>query len=152
MQATLDKKSEYQEFLNGLGTFTDAITINLKTRHPIHHVWWRDDMAQSTANWFMDRLNKKIYGRSYSGGHKRIAVVIAYERGGITGRPHFHLAIERPSQLSKLKFHQLINDVFKRLDWKFGTIDICNYRSSKFLRYICKGDFERFLLSVCTKG
>ena len=152
MQAILSKRHSYQEFINGLGKFTDAVTMLLKSRHPTHHIWWRDDMAEPTAKWFLDRLNKKVFGRKYASGHKRLAVAIAYERGGLTDRPHFHLAIERPAHLSNHKFHQLIQDVFRRMDWGMGTIHISKYTSAPFLRYICKGDFECFLLGVCAKG
>jgi len=145
-------RAAYEDFFMNYGLFTDAVTINLKSRHPTLHIWWRDVMAEPTASWFLDRLNKKTFGRLYLGGHKRLAVAISYERGYLTGRPHFHLAVERPTQLSKTKFHQLIKDVFMKMDWGFGTVDICNFKSSKFLRYICKGDFEKFLLNACSKA
>lgn len=152
MQAFLNKHRAYQDFFNDLGRFTDAITLLLKSRHPHHHIWWRDDMAEPTARWFVERLNKKVYGRRYSGGYNCLAVAVAYERGGLTKRPHFHLAIERPTHLSSQKFHQMIQEIFKRMEWGFGTIHICNYSSASFLRYVCKGDFERFLIGACSRG
>lgn len=142
----------YQNYLSGFGKFTEAVTINLKFRHPTHQIQWRDDMAEPTARWFLERLNKRIFGRRYSGGHKHLAVVISYEQGRLTGRPHFHIAIERPDHLRKDHFHRQLQDVFKRMDWGFGTIDIRPYKSSHFLRYICKGNFENFLLSNCARG
>ena len=142
----------YQKFFSEFGKLTDAVTILLKKKHPEHHIYWRDEMAEPTAKWFMDRLNKKVFGRMYLGGHQRLAAVISYERGGLTDRPHFHLAIGRPRNLTKHKFHQLIKDVLERMDWSFGTIDIRDYTSTGFIRYICKGDFEKILLGACTKG
>lgn len=152
MRTFLNKNDCYQEFFNGLGRFTDAVTLLIKSRHPSHHIWWRDDMAEQTAKWFIERLNKKVFGRRYLGGYKCLAVAIAYERGGLTNRPHFHFAIERPIHLSSQKFHQFIHDVFKRMEWGFGTVHISQYRSASFLRYICKGDFERFLMGACSRG
>jgi len=152
MQAALNKRNSYQDFLHGFGNFTDAVTILLKNRHPEHHIWWRDDMAEPTAKWFLDRLNKKIYGRKYSGGHRCLGVAISYERGTLTERPHFHFAIERPTHLTRHKFHQLIHEVFIKMDWRAGTIHISPYLNAPFLRYICKGNFESFLLGVCSRA
>ena len=66
-------------------------------------------------------------------------------------RPHFHLAIGRPKHLTKPRFHQLIQEVFKKMDWRYGTIDIRDFKNSFFLRYMCKGDFEKILVGVCSK-
>ena len=145
-------RAAYQTFFCEFGKLTDAVTILLKKEHPEHYIYWRDEMAEPTAKWFMDRLNKKVFGRMYLGGHQRLAAVISYERGGLTDRPHFHLAIGRPRHLTKLKFHQLIEGVRRRMDWSFGTIDIRDYTGSGFLRYICKGDFEKIILSACSRG
>jgi hypothetical protein len=135
----------YKDFFSDCGAFTDAVTILLKHRHPTHHVCWRNDMAKPTAHWFAERLNKKIYGRSYLGGHKQLGMVISYEIGGLAGRPHFHIVIERPKHLKQGIFRQTIKKVFNQMDWRTGTIDIRDYKNSLFLRYMCKGDFEKII-------
>jgi hypothetical protein len=152
MQAHLDKRSTYRLFLGDFGKFTDAVTVLLKLQHPEHHTYWRDEMAEPTAKWFIDRLNKKVFGRAYLGSHQRLPVVISYERGGLANRPHFHLVTSHPRHLTKHKFHQMIKDVHERMDWSFGTIDIRDYKSTPFLRYMCKGDFEKIILSACSRG
>ena len=143
---------DYQDFFGRFGKLTDAITILLKKRHPTFDVYWRTEFAIPTAHWFYDRLNKKIYGRKYLGGHRQIGMVSSYEIGKKTGRPHLHIVLERPNHLSKSQFHHLIEEVFKRMEWAYESIDLKTYRDAGFLRYMCKGDFEKIIYFERTKG
>jgi len=136
---------EYQNFFADFGNFTDTITILLKKRNPTLNTYWRSEYAEKTALWFYDRLNKKIYGRKYLGGHRQIGMVTSYEVGCKTGRPHLHIAVERPNHLNKSQFHRLIEDVFKRMEWAYESIYFKTYRDAGFLRYMCKGDFESII-------
>jgi hypothetical protein len=143
---------DYQEFFGGFGNFTDVVTLLLKKRHPTFNIYWRPEFAKPTAHWFYDRLNKKLYGRSYIGGHKQLGIVVSHEIGDKADRPHLHIALERPNHLSKSQFHHLIEEVFKQMEWGFQTIDIEDYYDSGFLRYMCKGDFEKIIYFERTKG
>jgi hypothetical protein len=143
---------QYQKFFEGFGNFTDVITILLKKRNSTFNTHWLGEYAEPTAHWFYDRLNKKIYGRKYLGGHRQIGMVSSYEIGHKTGRPHLHIALERPNHLSKSQFHHLIEEVFKRMEWAYESIDFKTYRDAGFLRYMCKGDFEKIIYFERTRG
>jgi hypothetical protein len=143
---------DYQDFFDKFGNLTDVVTILLKKRHPSFNVYWRPEFAKPTAHWFYDRINKKIYGRKYIGGHKQLGIVVSHEIGDKTDRPHLHIAIERPAHLSTYKFHQLIKEALKQMEWRFQAIHIENYNDSGFLRYMCKGDFEKIIFFERTKG
>ena len=145
-------RHEYHHYFSSFGNFTDSVTILLKKQHSLHETYWRDELAEPNARWYLDRLNKLTYGRQYLGGHKSLPVVTSYEVGSKTSRPHFHMAIERPKHLRKEKFHQFLRKPFQAMDWAYGTIDILDYTGDPFIRYICKGDFEKILVSCCTKG
>jgi hypothetical protein len=143
---------DYQDFFGRFGNLTDVITILLKKRHPSFNVYWRPEFAKPTAHWLYDRINKKVYGRKYIGGHKQLGIVVSHEVGDKADRPHLHIAIERPAHLSTYKFHQLIKEAFKQMEWRFQAIHIENYYDSGFLRYMCKGDFEKIIFFERTKG
>lgn len=139
-------KTRYQRFFEGFGSFTDVVTIPLKHRHPKHETYWREEFAEKNAIWFLNRLNKKFYGRAYIKGYKKLSVVTSYERGYLTSRPHFHMVIERPRHIRREKFHDAIKSTFKSMEWGFGTIDIRDYTSPEFISYMCKGDHHKIIL------
>jgi hypothetical protein len=143
---------EYQNFFANLGNFTDTVTVLLKKRNPTFNIYWRTEFAKPTAHWFYDRLNKKIYGRRYIGGHKQLGIVVSHEIGDKSDRPHLHIAIARPVHLSERKFHQLIIDAITPMEWRYQAIHIKNYYDSGFLRYMCKGDFEKIIYLERTTG
>ncbi|OJI05727.1 hypothetical protein [Polynucleobacter sp. MWH-Adler-W8] len=143
---------DYQDFFDKFGNLTDVVTILLKKRHPTFNVYWRTEFAKSTAHWCYDRLNKKVYGRRYMDGHKQLGIVVSHEIGDKSDRPHLHIAIGRPAHLSEHKFHQLIIDAFMPMEWRYQAIHIENYYNSGFLRYMCKGDFEKIIYFEITKG
>ena len=143
---------EYQTFLGSFGNFTDFITILLEKRNPTFNVYWRLEFAKSTAHWFYDRLNKKVYGRSYRAGHKQLGIVIAHEYGDLTERPHFHIVLERPTHFKQSQFHSLIESIFNKMEWAHGSIHFKPYIDSGCIRYMCKGDFEKIIYFERTKG
>ena len=142
----------YQMYFESYGSFTDVVTILLKKRLANRATVWRDEYAENNAIWYISRLNRRVYGRKYMGGHKRLATVVSYEMGDLTHRPHLHIAIERPADLNKTKFRQIIMEVFGRMEWAYGTIDIRDYKRAPFLRYMCKGDFEKIIMNACSRG
>ncbi len=145
-------RNTYVLFLSELGKFTDIVTIPIKKRHPIDVIYWRDEFAIPTARYFIDRLNYKIYKRAYRFNKKKLSVITSYEKGIKTDRPHFHIAIERPESVLEANFHNYIHNIASKMHWAYGDIDIRRYRNQEFIRYMCKGNFERVLLEVCSKG
>lgn len=145
-------QSTYITYLSSFGKFTDVVTILIKKRNPKDGIYWRNEFATSTAKHFTNRLNKKIYKRAYKFQNKKLAQLVAYERGIKTDRPHFHIILERPTEISKNQFHSSINEVAIKMDWLYGDIDIRQYQNEDFIRYMCKGNFENILLEVCSKG
>jgi len=151
----VDRKARVKEnikFLNSFGNFTDFVTLPIKRRQPFHDVYWKEEFVEKTALIFIKRLNERVYRRAYVKGLKRLATVVSYEIGGLCGRPHFHLAIERPKGISKIFFLDALSRVVSSMEWLINEIDVKDYRNSGCIRYFCKGNFDKIILSACYRS
>ena len=114
-------KSQYQteslEFYAGLGNFTDMVTILIKRRLPEQDMLWKSEFAEKTVTVLVKRLNERVFGRNYLRGNKCLSTLIAYEVGRKLGRPHFHLLVERPVNLTRENFTAVLRDVVTSMEW-----------------------------------
>lgn len=132
------KLSVLGQWLNELGEFSVAVTINLKKRHPLHGIWISEDIAAQTAQRFVRHLGRYLLKRRYRYGHEKISAIATLERGAEFRRWHIHLAIEKPRNCSALDLHNAIRVVGSRLEWCRDDIDIRDYKNSGWLSYITK--------------
>lgn len=136
------KFSVLGQFLNDLGEFSVAVTINLKKRHPLHCIWISEDIAAQTAQRFVRHLGRYLLKRKYRYGHEKINAIVTLERGAEFRRWHIHLAIEKPKCCSTLEFTNAIRIVCNRLEWCREDIEIKDYWSSGWLDYITKDGMD----------
>ena len=54
------------------------------------------------------------------------------------GRPHFHLAIDRPGHIAHERFVELINDIWRSTRWGYEQTHILPYADEGWLRYMAK--------------
>jgi len=143
---------ESVKFISNLCNFTDFITILIKRRLPYQEVYWRDEFSEKTAQLLIKRMNQRIYGRAYLKGSKTLGTAISYEVGNLTNRPHFHVAIERPNHITKQGFLKRITKVVDSMEWLVNEIDVKDYKNSGCIKYICKGNSDKFILSGCSRS
>jgi hypothetical protein len=146
-------KSQYQteslEFYRRLGNFTDMVTILIKHRLPKRAISWRSEFAEKSAALLITRLNERVFRRKYLSGEKSLSTLISYEVGRKLGRPHFHLVIERPDNLTRENFIAVLRKVVVSMEWLIDDFDVRDYKNSGCVGYICKGNFDSFILSGC---
>ena len=127
------------QWLDKRGSFTHAVTINLKKRHPLFGTWISDDIAFQTASRFVRHLGRFLLKRKYRYGHDNINAVVTLERGSQFGRWHLHMALEKPINCSPSVFCKAIESVSAKLDWVRGDLDIRPYQSAGWMSYMIKG-------------
>ncbi|TXI10875.1 MAG: hypothetical protein E6Q68_07330 [Polynucleobacter sp.] len=135
--------SECVSFLEKLGPFDYAITINLKKRHPIYKIYINQEIANKTAEWFYKALSKKTLGRKYRYKHANLNCIYSVEIGSLEKRHHIHMAISKPSNITSDDFLDKLNVVHQKMDWRHGDIHLTSYHSSNWIKYLMKEGFEK---------
>jgi len=130
-------------FLEKIGPFDYAITINLKKRHPTYKIYINDEIAHKTAHWFFRAINKKTLGRKYRYKHESLAGIYSVEIGDLEKRHHIHMAISKPMSISSTTFMEKLKVVFENMDWKHGEIHFTQYHDSHWIKYLMKEGFEQ---------
>jgi len=134
------RKAE-KEFVESLADFTHGVTINLKKREPKNKVYFRDEFAKNTFDWFVMRLNQRLFGRKYKKGFRKIVAIGCFERGDCQ-RPHLHFAIACPEDVESVRLIGEIRIVHSRMEWRIGEVDINPQIDSGWIDYISKHGFE----------
>lgn len=130
-------------FLEKLGPFDYAITVNLKKRHPTYKLYINQEIADKTAQWFYQALSKKTLGRKYKYKHASLKGIYSVEVGSLEKRHHIHMAIGKPPNVSDSVFLDILNNVYKKMDWKYKDIHLTRYHSSRWIEYLMKEGFEK---------
>lgn len=139
------KKAEI-EFIARLATFTHGVTINLKKREPKNKVYFREEFAEDTFDWFVMRLNQRLFGRTYRKGHRKIVAIGCCERGDCQ-RPHLHLAIACPADVESARLISEIRIVHSRMDWRIGEVDINSQIDIGWIEYMSKHGFDKLFFN-----
>ena len=126
------------EWLNQMGNYTHALTINLKKRHSVHRVWINEDIAAQTAFRLVSHLGRYLFRRRHRKGYEKINAVVSLERGNQFDRWHLHAAIEKPIQYNSEEFRAAICHVTSKLDWCRKDIHIQEYESAGWMDYMLK--------------
>lgn len=130
-------------FLEKMGPFNYAITMNLKKRHPIYKIYVNQEIADKTVKWFYQALSKKTLGRKLKYKHASLRGIYSVEVGSLERRHHIHMAIGKPSHISEYEFLEKLNSIYKKMDWRYGDIHLTSYQSSKWIEYLMKEGFEK---------
>lgn len=93
---------------------------------------------------FSNRLNRKVYGKSFHRYGKRLKMIVVEEGGKNEVRLHQHTVIETPSHLDQHQFKTLISDIWtSHTLWgyeniHFGVPDKFKGDVSGWINYITK--------------
>jgi hypothetical protein len=139
-------KNEILNFLNSIGPFDWAVTINLKKRHPIYHTYLTPQIFEQTGRHYLSLVNKGLFKRQYRYGHAMLNGIFCMERGGIEKRPHLHFAIGGNNKLDKEELLSQLNKAYKKMDWVKGDINIAPYKDVGWLDYLTKTGFDSVIL------
>ena len=139
-------KEEIVRFLERLGPFDWAVTINLKKRHPIYQTYITPQIFEQTGRHYLSLLNKSLFKRRYRYGHAKLNGIFCMEIGGVEKRPHLHFAIGCNERFHKEAVLRELNKAYKKMDWVMGEIDIAPYQDAGWLEYLLKTGFDSVVL------
>lgn len=135
--------SECISFLERLGPFDYAITINLKKWHPTYKAYINNEIADKTAKWFYRAINKKIFKRQFRYNYRCINGIYSVEIGDLEKRHHIHMALGKPTHISNIEFSEKLKHVYQKMDWKHGEIHLTQYHNNHWIKYLMKEGFEK---------
>lgn len=95
------------------------------------------DRAVRNFRHFMNRLNKRVYGHSYSRHGKRVQVIPVLE-GGEHTRLHYHCVIDCPRAELSDSYSNLIGECWLQTDYGYDQIDVQPRSDSGWVNYISK--------------
>jgi hypothetical protein len=139
-------KEEILHFLNRLGPFDWAVTINLKKRHPIYETYITPQIFEQTGRHYLSLVNKGLFKRQYRYGHSKLNGIFCMELGSIEKRPHLHFAVGLKNELGKEELLSQLNKAYKKMDWVKGDIHIAPYQGVGWLDYLLKTGFDSVVL------
>lgn len=139
-------KEEILHFLNRLGPFDWAVTMNLKKRHPIFQTYITPQIFEQTGRHYLSLVNKGLFKRQYRHGHAKLNGIFCMELGGIEKRPHLHFAVGLKNELGKEELLSQLNKAYKKMDWVKGDVHITPYQDAGWLDYLLKTGFDSVVL------
>ena len=139
-------KEEILHFLERLGPFDWAVTINLKKRHPIYQAYITPQIFEQTGRHYLSLVNKGLLKRQYRYGHAKLNSVFCMEVGGLEKRPHLHFAIGSNGRFHKKDVLRELNKAFGKMDWVKGDIHIAPYQDTGWLDYLLKTGFDSVVM------
>ena len=139
-------KEEILHFLDRLGPFDLAVTMNLKKRHPIYQTYITPQIFEQTGRHYLSLVNKGLFKRQYRYGHAKLNGIFCMELGGIEKRPHLHFAVGLKNELGKEELLSQLNKAYKKMDWVKGNAHITPYQDAGWLDYLLKTGFDSVVL------
>ncbi|MDM7930892.1 hypothetical protein [Tabrizicola sp.] len=116
-----------------------ALTLTMKQADQ----WGTLDQIEARRNFgfFMNRLNRKVYGNAFTRYGRRLGVVPVLERSP-GGRLHYHASIENPYD-DLPTFSEAVLASWTKTRWGYHEVDVQRQFSSGWIDYILKSqDFD----------
>lgn len=139
-------KEEIVSFLNRLGPFDWAVTINLKKRHPLYQTHISPQIFEQTGRHYLSLVNKGLFKRKYRYGRTKLNGIFCMEIGETEKRPHLHFAVGSNDQLLKDDLLRELKKASGKMDWIKGDIHIAPYQGTGWLNYLLKTGFDGVVL------
>lgn len=140
------RQEEIINFLNQLGPFDWAVTMNLMKRHPYYQTSLTPQIFEQTGRHYFSMVNKAVFKRKYRYGHEKLKGIFCMEIGDIEKQPHLHYAIGCDDWVIKEKVLYELKKAHRKIDWAKGNIHITPYGDEGWLKYLIKTGFESVVL------
>ena len=116
-----------------------AVTLTMRQSRKLPEgILWLDEMrASRNLRYFLNRLNKKFFGKSFERHNKRINVIPAYECDK-EKKLHYHLIIAKPNHVASDDFINSLVPLWMKTPWGLWSADVQSEVDSKWLKYITK--------------
>jgi hypothetical protein len=125
-----------REYLHSF-QFNDPCAATLTMKQRVNSVELDRIICSRNFRHFSNRLNKAILGNSFTRYGNRIPIIPVLERS-YSQRYHYHTAIDRPHQVSRDDFKEIVTDCWSRTLWGYREIDFQFEMSPGWINYITK--------------
>ena len=125
-----------REYLHSF-QFNDPCAATLTMKQRVDSVELDRIICSRNFRPFSNRLNKAILGNSFTRYGNRIPIIPVLERN-YSQRYHYHTAIDRPHQVSRDDFKEIVTDCWSRTLWGYREIDFQFEMSPGWINYIIK--------------
>jgi hypothetical protein len=118
-----------------------AVTFTLKQGIYWHGYYVRGEPREYSRalNHFMNRLNRKVYGRAFRQHHKRLRIIPVLEKGK-GGGWHYHACLERPAHISEFRFKFLVPFIWRDLRWAKPRVSVTFSADQGWTDYLLTSD------------
>lgn len=127
------------------GTWTYTTQGNQHTIH-VHRIDEID--GQVNLRWFLNRLNKRVFGNGFTKYGKKLQVLPVQECTGYD-RIHYHLTLERPENIHWIRFQNIIRKCWGKTPLGYDEIEFDKNVDRGWGNYITKfkmnGRYEDFI-------
>ena len=116
------------------------VTLTLKQAVEANSgIWVRLDEHQSRTAFrhFVKRLNRAVYGKAASRHQKRLRLIAVLEKD-LSGRWHFHAAIEPPAHFSPEQFDEEVRRCWAKTHWAYREVMVRDNADPGWLKYMFK--------------
>lgn len=121
----------------GLVDETTHLAVTLTMKQSVNHQKLDKYLAARNFRYFLNRLNKGIFGNAATRFGKKIEV-IAVQETSYSQRLHYHLLIKIPERVSPIELSGLILQHWKSTDFAYNENIIKPCHSSGWISYMLK--------------
>lgn len=116
-------------------TFRQCATVPMGTMET--RIWLTELIAVQNFRHFMNKLNRRIFGRSAMRFGKGVCCIPILEGGG-EQRLHYHAMIDCPRPELVLDYPTLIAECWRSTQWGYWQVDCQAFPDDGWIRYITK--------------
>ncbi len=116
---------------------TSHLAVTLTMKQSAHHQRLDKYLATKNCRYFLNRLNKSIFGNAAIRFDKKLEV-IAVQETSYSQRLHYHLLIKVPERVSSSELSSLVLQHWKSTDFAYNENTIKPCQSSGWISYMLK--------------
>ena len=129
-------KESIKEYVKEFDT-TDCFGVSLTLKQRVDNKSLTNYISSQNLKHFLNVLNKKCFGNSFTRFNKRLRVLPVLERS-TTGRYHYHLTLQNPFPDNPYKFESMINFTWFNTNYGYRHIHIDRNVNEGWNDYITK--------------
>ena len=139
---TFSRDPSVTSWVQGLGQYAFFVTATKRFDRTT------DEAFRGAVKYFLNRLNRAVFGRQGRKGRRSLASFVSIEHGATGGRLHAHIALGKPRELPLRESKRIVLQVLK-LVRSFGYCDVRPYRSERHISYLLKSGQDSIYFEVC---
>lgn len=133
------------EWLHKLAPWDLAVTVTIERRDPKSGLLVSRERINAAMRYFLERLNKCLFGHCASRHGYRVGSVFVIEHGVLGDHPHVHMTLTRPAHVSQPELTSHIERLIGRNSLFRREHAIRPYTSGNWHSYCLKYGADRLV-------